>query len=245
MTGSDADDLQTALDEMAAATDRLLTSVDGLTDQACREPSLLPGWTRGHLLTHVARNADALTNVVRAAVTGDGRPMYPGSPDSRDLAIEEGAGRHLGDLRLDLAESAEELLGAFADFAAEAREREVTLRFGATAYGWEIPRIRTREVEIHHVDLDTGYTPEDWTPEFAARTLDQLTPFFLDQRDCPIGELVATDDSGRWRIAGEGPALVGTTSQLAAWLTGRAPGSTLAVAGAADGTPVPPAPRWV
>src|SRR6476619_3951077 len=107
MTGADGQDLQRALDEMAEATDRLLTSVDALTEDACREPSLLPGWTRGHVLTHVARNADALTNLVLAAVTGDGRPMYPGAPDAREVAIEQGAGRHLADLRIDLAESAE------------------------------------------------------------------------------------------------------------------------------------------
>jgi maleylpyruvate isomerase len=235
--------LSGALDEMAAATDRLLGSVDRLSPAAVQEPSLMPGWTRGHVLTHVARNADAIANLVLAARTGDGRPMYAGGPDSRDAAIAAGAGRHLGDLRLDLAESAERLLSTFADgFPAEARSREVTMRRGATAYGWEIPLIRTREVEIHHVDLDAGYRPEDWSPEFAARTLDQLSPFFRSARDCPVGTLAATDVTGRWEVAAEGPELAGPVTALAGWLVGRSPGRGLSLGSAGD---VPPAPRWV
>ncbi len=234
-------DLQSALDEMAAATDRLLAGVDSLTDDACREPSLLPGWTRGHVLTHVARNADGLTNLVLAAVTGDGRPMYPGGDEERDAAIEEGAHRHLGDLRLDVAESADRLLAAFADFPREAQEREVSMRSGASAFGWEIPMLRTREVEIHHVDLDAGYGPDDWDPAFAGRTLDQLAGLFRDARDCPVGTLVATDRDASWEVAAQGPELAGSTTDLAAWLTGRSPGRGLRLSVAGE---VPPAPRW-
>jgi maleylpyruvate isomerase len=235
--------LGSALDEMAAATDRLLETVDGLSAEAVRGPSLLPGWTRGHVLTHVARNADALVNLVLAARTGDGRPMYPGGPDGRAAEIAAGAGRHLGDLRLDLAESAERLLAAFAEgFPEVARSREIAMPRDATAYGWEIPHIRTREVEIHHVDLDAGYTPDDWDPGFAARTLDQLTPFFRSARDCPVGVLVATDADTRWEVAAEGPELAGPATSLAAWLVGRSPGRGLELSSAGR---IPPAPRWV
>ncbi len=233
------------LDEMAAATDRLLASVDALSAEDLRGPSLLPGWTRAHVLAHIARNADGMTELVLGAREGSPRPMYAGGREQRDADIDNGSTRGLGDLRLDLDESAERLLEAFTDLPPEALGRQVTLASGATAPASMVPVLRVREVEIHHVDLDTGYTPEDWTPEFAARTLDQLSPFFLDQRDCPVGELVATDDSGLWRVGGQGPALVGATTELAAWLTGRAPGSTLAVRGEPEGTPVPPAPPWV
>ena len=241
MTGADERDLQAALDEMAAATDRLLASVDTLSEQGCREPSLLPGWTRGHVLTHLARNADGFVNLVVAAVTGEDRPMYPGGDGARDAAIEEGSGRHVGDLRLDVAESAERLLAAYAEFPAEAREREVAMRSGASAYGWELPMLRTREVEIHHVDLDAGYAPDDWDPAFAARTLDQLAGFFRDARECPVGTLVAVDREARWEVAATGPELSGSTTDLAAWLTGRSTGRGLRLSDAGE---VPPAPRW-
>src|SRR5947209_4673969 len=52
------------------STDRLLVSLDKLDDDAVGEPSLLPGWTRGHVLAHLARNADALVNLLTWARTG-------------------------------------------------------------------------------------------------------------------------------------------------------------------------------
>ena len=41
-------------------TGRLLATVGGLTDAPPREPSLLPGRSRGHVLTHITRNAAEL-----------------------------------------------------------------------------------------------------------------------------------------------------------------------------------------
>ena len=248
--------LDTSLDEMAGATDRLLRTVDGLTDADLRGPSLLPGWTRAHVLAHVARNADGLVNLVETARTGEERPMYAGGREGRDADIETGAGRHVGDVRLDLAESAERLLEAFADFPEDGLGREVALPSGASAYGWEIPLLRVREVEIHHVDVGLGYTPDDWTLEFAERTLDQLAPLFRDARDCPVGVLAATDSEGRWEVASAGTQLSGSPlsetplsetrlsgprTALLAWLTGRTAGEGLDISPAGA---VPPAPRW-
>jgi maleylpyruvate isomerase len=168
--------------------------------------------------------------------------MYAGGGAGRQAEIEAGADRHIGDVRLDLSDSAERLLEAFAaGFGPEAQEREVEMRGGATAYGWEIPLMRIREVEIHHVDLDAGYTPDDWSPEFAARTLDQLSPFFREARDCPVGTLAATDAGGRWEVAADGPLLEGSATDLTAWLTGRSTGRGLRLSTAGE---VPPAPRW-
>ena len=52
------------------ATERLLTAAAKLDNAAVTDQSRLPGWTRGHVLAHLARNADALVNVL------EGRPMY-------------------------------------------------------------------------------------------------------------------------------------------------------------------------
>jgi maleylpyruvate isomerase len=230
------------IDEMVQATDRLLATVDEMTEEQLSAPSRLPSWTRAHVLTHVARNADGLANLAHAARTGEDRPMYAGGREGRDADIEAGAGRHLGDVRLDLADSAERLLASFAGFPDEGLEREVAMSSGATAYGWEIPLLRVREVEIHHVDLGTGYSPADWSPEFAARTLDQIAPLFRSARECPVGVLEATDWPGEWQVAGEGPRLAGPRTALAAWLTGRSAGDGLRLD---SGGPVPAAPTWV
>src|SRR5688572_18290912 len=226
---------------MAVSTDRLLATVDGLDDAALRAPSLLPGWTRAHVLTHIARNADGLVNLVTWARTGEETPMYPGGQAGRAAEIEAGVDRHIGDIRLDLSDSAERLLGAFADFPTEGLSREVRFASGGTALGWELPVIRTREVEIHHVDVDGGYTPAHWSEEFVHRTLDQLAPFFRSDRDVPVGRLAASDAGRSWEVAADGPTLKGPSNALLAWLTGRSSGDGLQLD---TSDPVPPAPRW-
>lgn len=238
-TGEDLQ-LASALDEMVTATDRLLLAVDTLDDQALREPSGLPGWTRAHVLTHLARNADGLANLVAWARSGEEVPMYAGGRAGRDADIDAGAGRHIGDIRLDLNDSAERLLEAFADFPEEALTREVTFVSGATAYGGELPLMRVRELEIHHVDLGWGYTAADWSEAFATRTLDQVAPQFLD-RDCPVTRLEAGDGRA-WTVGAAGPVLRGDVRDLAAWLVGRRSTGALDVNPAG---PLPSAPRWV
>jgi maleylpyruvate isomerase len=230
-----------ALDEMARATDRLLATVDAFSDADVRTPSALPGWTRAHVLTHVARNADAVANLAHWARTGEERPMYAGGADGRNAAIEEGAGRHIGDLRLDIDESAERLLAAFAGFSADGLARQVEAMRGAKLVGWELPNMRLREVEIHHVDLAAGYTWTDWSPAFAAHALDIAAAQFAARGDCPVSALHDVE-GGVWQLGGAGPTLSGPTHELAAWLVGRSDGAALTPS--APGA-VPPAPRWI
>src|SRR5262245_7327678 len=99
-------DFAAALDEMAEATDRVLDTLRELTDAEVREPSGLPDWTRGHVLTHVARNADGMANLARWAATGEEQPMYP-SVEQRNLDIEAGADRHAADLEGDIEAASE------------------------------------------------------------------------------------------------------------------------------------------
>ncbi len=241
MTASHPTAFGAALDAMARSVDRLLETVDALDDAAVREPSLLPGWTRAHVLTHVARNADGLVNLVHWARTGEETPMYAGGRERRDADIEAGSARQIGDLRLDVADSAERLLGAFVDFPPEGLDRELRLGSGMPLPGRDLPMIRTREVEIHHVDLASAYTQADWPPGFVTETLDRLAPLFRDGRDTPVGRLEATDTGGRWQVAEDGPALSGPSHELLAWLTGRARGERLTLD---SGGAVPPAPPW-
>src|SRR6516165_2182531 len=106
------DEAGNSLDRIAAATERLLATTGALTSAQMREPSLLPGWTRGHVLSHIARNADGLRNLLIWARTGTEIPMYA-SAQSRNDDIVAGAGRPAAGLVADVRESA-------AAFAAEA-----------------------------------------------------------------------------------------------------------------------------
>jgi maleylpyruvate isomerase len=85
--------------EIDAGDRRLYDTIGRLTDADVRQPSLLPGWTRGHVLTHLARGGNALRNVLLDD------PAYP-SQDARDADIEAGAGRTIADLEADVRASA-------------------------------------------------------------------------------------------------------------------------------------------
>jgi uncharacterized protein (TIGR03083 family) len=86
----------------------LFMSQTDLGDRAPGEPSALPGWSRQHVLAHVAANADALGNLVRWAATGEPTPMYA-SPAERAAGIERGRQLPAGELKAWLRRSADAL----------------------------------------------------------------------------------------------------------------------------------------
>ena len=85
----------------AAAHQRLLGALENLTDGDCRQDSLLPNWTRGHVLTHLSRNADSHVNLLQAAVRGEVGNQYV-SVEQRNGDIESGAKRSAEELVMDL-----------------------------------------------------------------------------------------------------------------------------------------------
>ena len=153
-----------ALAQLGESTDRLLATADALTDAQAAAPSRLPGWTRGHVLTHLARNADGFRNLLTWARTGNETPMYP-SDEARARGVEEGAARSAAELAADVRVSAAALAAAAQDLPARAWDALVARR-GDTFPARSIPPRRLAELEIHHVDLDAGYRPADWPASF-------------------------------------------------------------------------------
>ena len=92
-------------DELDTATQRLIDDARIMTISDLRAPSLLPGWTRGHVLSHLARGADAMRNLLRGARAGQDRPAYA-SPEARDADIDRSAAAEAKDLVDDLVGSA-------------------------------------------------------------------------------------------------------------------------------------------
>ena len=214
------------------ATERLLTAVGTLDNASVTHPSRLPGWSRGHVLAHLARNADALVNVL------EGRPMYV-SGEARDADIERDAPRGLDVQLADLRESAARFQRAGdapADWA-----RTVELRNGVTDSASRVPFRRWVEVELHHVDLGIGFELEDLPAEFTEREIDFLADRFAGHPDVPPARL--TDGTRAWRTGRDaegGPevTVTGSPADLLGWLAGRRTGAALA----ADGGPLPTLP---
>jgi maleylpyruvate isomerase len=227
---------------ITAATDRLLRSVERLDQPAMGEPSLCTGWTRAHVVSHVARNADALSNLLTWAGTGVETPMYV-SAQARDADIDAGARRDAEVILDDLRASARRFASAVASLPDEAWERQV--RMGPAASGATIParRIlwqRLKEVEIHHVDLAAGYTPADWAPWFVDRALAETLRMFGRRDDVPGLTLVV--DGTPERLGPGGDATVsGPAVAVLGWLTGRSAGDGLTVE---PPGPLPPLPDW-
>ncbi|MEV5006692.1 maleylpyruvate isomerase family mycothiol-dependent enzyme [Streptomyces sp. NPDC056159] len=208
------------------ATERLLTAVGKMDNAAVTDQSRLPGWTRGHILAHLARNADALVNVF------EGRPMYA-SAETRDADIERDAPRPLDVQLTDVRDTA----ARFQRTAAEPADwsRTVELRNGVTDSASRVPFRRWVEVELHHVDLGIGHELEDLPAEFVEREIEFLAQRFSGHPDVPPARL--TDGTHAWDTGQEAdePAVTvtGGRADLLGWLAGRRDGSALAVAGGA------------
>ena len=221
------------------ATARLLRTAEDLDPVAVGKPSLLPGWTVGHVLTHVARNADAYTNLLTWARTGAETPAYAG-PDARAEGIEAGAGRPLREQIEDIRTAHER----FADAAAAMPAEAWTFHLPPTGLSAAaVPWARLREVEVHHVDLGAGYTPDDWTEAFAQRLLREVVTKVTSRPDTPA--LVLRPDGVEHPVtvgAATGATTVsGPVRSIAAWLAGRGDGSDLT----ASPGPLPTPAGWL
>lgn len=150
---------------------RLLSRLDELTNPDVARPTRLPGWTVGHLLTHLARNADAVRGLFEAAALGEVGDMYLGGPEQRNGDIDAGAKRPAKTHIADLAEANAALEAAWA----ASSEDTWASGAGLTKYGplslSELVFRRWREVELHAVDLGLGYEPTDWPAAYADREL--------------------------------------------------------------------------
>jgi len=142
-------------EDVREATARLLVTAHELDDASVAAPSLLPGWTRAHVLTHIARNADGAVNLLSWARTGVETPQYA-SWEARVADIEAGAPRPAAELLEDLDAACERFTAAVDGMPAEAWSERVRWTSGAEAPAARVVWSRLREVEIHHVDLGSG-----------------------------------------------------------------------------------------
>jgi len=232
---------QTHLEELTGATHRLVRTVDGMAEAAYAEPSLLPDWTRAHVVAHLALNAEGLAAALRGLVEGEPAPMYT-SQAARDSDIAE-----LGSAEPEALRS--RLLGGVTDFADvvvavpdEAWGTEIERTPGGPTFkAGAIPGMRHREVEIHHADLGLGYTHRDWPPAFAVRLIEAMAK---RDRTRPFS-VHAADLDRTWHLGQEGstqrgPTVTGAAADLGWWLTGRGGGDGLA----SDDGAVPSIEAW-
>jgi maleylpyruvate isomerase len=218
-----------ALSAVADSTERLLRTVTELTPEAIAEPSGLPGWTRGHVLAHLARNADSLVNLLETARTGRDIPQYA-SESAREEGIQQGAARPPAEQLADLTASAERFAATAAALSPEDWAVQLKHRHGYFFPAHEVPAKRLGELEYHHVDLLAGYSPAHWPADFAREQFDALAARFSVPA-LPTVVLVCDDVEHR-AVIGDGPVTLvveGPIRGLTAWLSGRSDGDGLQV----------------
>ena len=204
------DALAADLTALHESTLRLGLTLGGLDDALARRPSLLPGWSVGHVLTHLARNADGMVRLVDWALSGAPVPMYA-SMEVRNADIEAGAGRPAAELASDVRASATRLGAALDRLAgAPGAALDRLVLFGAPRPGADpdspartLPYRRRQEVEIHHLDLGLGYGPADWPAAFVERTL-----LFVHARSGAVDVVGEPGEVLAWRLGrGGGPSV--------------------------------------
>jgi len=183
----------------------------GLTDALARRPSLLPDWTVGHVVTHLARNADSHTRMVEAAQRGEAVTQYAGGPPEREAAIAAGQGRPAAELLADLIVAHQRVERAWAATSDEVWATGLRLvGTGFNAIAWSAFQ-RWREAEVHFADLGlTEIGAPGWdalSPAYVEGELDEMIPTL--HRRVPEGSailLVAGDRPPR--VYGAGDKLV-------------------------------------
>jgi len=211
-------------------------------DDAFAKPSSLPDWTRAHLLTHVARNADALINLLTWARTGVPTPAYA-SMEQRNADIEAGAKRPPAEIRADLLASSDRLAAAVRKMPEEAWSARVEFR-GRRILAADLLWLRAREVWIHAIDLDAGASFADLPRPMLRELLTDAAGTLGARPDFPRLILAPSDESRTWTV-GEGPdplEVRGPGAELAAWLLGRSKGRDLRTA---EGKRPPALPSWL
>lgn len=210
---------------LETGTRRLVRTVDGLTDEQWPQPSLLPGWSRAHVIAHLTLNAEALSAALEGVHEGRPVPMYA-SQEARDgdiVALATSASptrlrdRFLGSTTV-IGEWVEELADNLSDKLIE------RVPGGRSFPAGEVGHMRVREVEIHHADLGLDYTAADWTADFVALLLDARASAYAGAEGFTAH---ATDLDRSWTFGSGGPIVSGVGSALAWWATGRGTGDGL------------------
>ncbi|MGA3217879.1 MAG: maleylpyruvate isomerase family mycothiol-dependent enzyme [Acidimicrobiales bacterium] len=214
------------VERIGEATGKLLASVGRLDDVAATGHSLLPEWDRSMVVTHLAANADGTRRALEAAARGEVVEVYPGGRPARNAEIAAGRARPARELEQRLRRACEQLAVALANASDDAWEARALHPSGEVRIGPGLVVSRLREVEVHHVDLDYGYDPQDWPFAWVLEEMDRAMIDLPARLPPGVAVVLTGSDAGQHWVAGSGDGveIIGTTNDLFAWLTGRAPG---------------------
>ncbi|UKA51395.1 maleylpyruvate isomerase family mycothiol-dependent enzyme [Arthrobacter sp. FW305-123] len=237
MTQITPEALPAELHKAASTVFRLLSKMD---ESSVAEPSELPGWTRGHVLAHIAGISTAMARQLDYARRGETIELYDGGMDGRNKAIELAAGHSLARHTEAVTSAVDAAVAAFDALGPNEWQARIAYRDGTVLDGglalW-------RELTIHASDLRLGFGPETWSRPFCEHLIG-----FLEARVPDSSKFVLQPTGLPQRSIGSGGtsiAITGMLTDIAAWLAGREPSlGSLRATAAADGVDLPELLPW-
>jgi len=230
----------TSVAEVASAEALVAQFVKNLSNEDVAANSLLPDWSRGHVLSHLANNARGLSNLIEWALTGVQKNMYV-SVEQRAIDIENDATRSGKEIIADFLEQSK-IFASNLDrlMVGPLLSEEVVLGNGSHVHPHEMTTLRERELLVHLVDLGLEYKANDWTFDFSIKTLKSVSAG-KRKESVKYRLLIAGDHT--WTMDQNGMIdIFGTPQSLAAWLMGREPDDTLVTS---DGSTLGKPPLWL
>ncbi|MEZ2391012.1 maleylpyruvate isomerase family mycothiol-dependent enzyme [bacterium RCC_150] len=211
-----------------------------IDDDGVKAPSELPGWTRGHVLAHIAGIANAMARQLEYAARGEVIELYDGGYEGRTKAIELAANHSSSEHREAVESALSRALKAFDQLDGSGWDARISYRDGSVFDGG---KALWRELVIHVTDLGTGRGPETWSRPFCEHLFDFLAARVPGDRKFvlqPLGLPQVVLGAGKQSIA-----INGMITDIAAWLAGRAPSlGSLRASADADGIDLPELLPW-
>lgn len=201
-------DLNRDIAGATAAHAQLIANLALLDQVGAGRPSLLPGWTRSHVVAHIALNAHSHAGMLEAAARGEPAVQYPGGAEQRTADIEATAGLPAADLLTLIGDSNERVQAAWAAMPTEAWAGEGASISGPVPLA-DLPFRRWREALVHLADVDLGYSWADWPMDYVRLELPRMTMLWASRTPMGLSTLPAA-------------ALAADPRRRTAWLLGRA-----------------------
>lgn len=205
--------LDNCVEGCARSHQRLLAVIDAQVEIDNAEawlaaPSHLPGWTRAHVIAHLARNAESHVHLFAEAERGVEGNQYPGGAEQRTEGISTYAVLPPAELVAKHRAAIYALEAAWAHTSASAWQGSGRNTVGARMRVIDMPLFRWREVEVHTADLDAGISFADWNQTYVRYDLPRMTMLQTSRK--PMGMTALPEAALR----------LSETERLA-WLLGR------------------------
>jgi maleylpyruvate isomerase len=209
------------LNRLGRETDMLLATVDSFADEEFAVPSKRDGWTRAHVVAHLAAGADAMSNLIAWSTTGVETPAYA-SRAARDAGIDALAAKPPAELKAALHTAAKNFAQRAAALAHDVKVQTVTTSDGTAITPYALPAWRIAEVVVHHDDLDTVWGLEEADIDALEDSLEVVVERASTMADFP-GLTIETDERDSYVIGDGATTVKGGRDAVIGWL---ASGST-------------------